>query len=62
MRKFDSSLTLLEPFYLGSKEEKKDVKMMHIDAEFRTGYVESLDARMIELPYMVVSNFEKYFY
>uniref|UniRef100_A0A0P5HWD4 Serine protease inhibitor serpin n=1 Tax=Daphnia magna TaxID=35525 RepID=A0A0P5HWD4_9CRUS len=52
MRKFDSSLTLIEPFYLGSKDNRKDVNMMHIDAEFRTGFIESLDARLLELPYV----------
>lgn len=62
MRKFDSSLTLIEPFYLGSKDNRKDVNMMHIDAEFRTGFIESLDARLLELPYVVVSNLITYFY
>ncbi|XP_046444643.1 leukocyte elastase inhibitor-like isoform X2 [Daphnia pulex] len=52
MRKFDSSLTAVEPFYLGSKDKQKNVNMMHIDAEFRTGYIESLDARLLELPYV----------
>ncbi|XP_059353101.1 leukocyte elastase inhibitor-like isoform X1 [Daphnia carinata] len=52
MRKFDSTLTLMEPFYIGSKDKKIDVNMMHIDADFRSGYIESLDARMLELPYV----------
>jgi len=60
MRKFDSSLTAVEPFYLGSKDKQKNVNMMHIDAEFRTGYIENLDARIMELPYVVVSSFKEY--
>ncbi len=53
IRKFDSSLTKVEPFYIGSKDKNIDVNMMHIDADFRSGYIESLDARMLELPYVV---------
>jgi len=60
MRKFDSSLTAVEPFYLGSKDKPKNVHMMHIDAEFRTGYIESLDARLLELPYVVVTSYKEY--
>lgn len=60
MQKFDSSLTAVQPFYLGSKDKQKNVNMMHIDAEFRTGYIESLDARLLELPYRVVSSFKEY--
>lgn len=52
IRKFDSSLTKVEPFYIGSKDKNIDVNMMHIDADFRSGYIESLDARMLELPYV----------
>nr|CAH0111245.1 unnamed protein product [Daphnia galeata] len=51
MRKFDPSLTAVEPFFLGSEDKQMNVNMMHIDAEFRTGYIESLDARLLELPY-----------
>lgn len=51
--KFDSSLTKAEPFFLGNKNSKIDVNMMHIDADFRSGYIESLDARVLELPYVV---------
>lgn len=56
LRKFDSSLTKVESFYLASKYEIIDVDMMHMDALFRTGYIESVDARMLELPYAVVRN------
>ena len=56
MRKFDPSLTAVEPFFLGTKDKQMNVNMMHIDAEFLTGYIESLDARLLELPYEVGSN------
>ena len=59
MRKFDPSLTAVEPFFLGSEDKQMNVSMMHIDAEFRTGYIESLDARLLELPYEVGSSFRK---
>jgi serpin B len=59
MRKFDPSLTAVEPFFLGSEDKQMNVNMMHIDAEFRTGYIESLDARLLELPYEVGSSLRK---
>lgn len=51
MRKFDQTLTKVEPFYLGSEDSKVDAHMMHIDGKFRTGVMEALDARVLELPY-----------
>ena len=53
MKKFESSMTKIEPFFTTSNEEKINVNMMHIDGEFRSGYVKSLDARILELPYLV---------
>ena len=53
MRKFDQSLTKVEPFYLGSEDSKVDAHMMNIDGKFRTGILEALDARVLELPYKV---------
>ena len=55
MQKFDSSLTKVEPFYMGTKDKNINVNMMHIDADFRSGYIENLDARVLELPYVVSS-------
>lgn len=52
LRKFDSALTKVEPFFLGSKDNKMDAKMMHIEADFRSGYVNELKARVVELPYV----------
>ena len=54
LRKFDSALTKVEPFFLGSKDNKMDAKMMHIEADFRSGYVNELKARVVELPYVVI--------
>ena len=54
LRKFDSALTKVEPFFLGSKDNKMDAKMMHIEADFRSGYVSELKARVVELPYVVI--------
>ena len=31
-----------------------DAKMMHIEADFRSGYVNELKARVVELPYVVI--------
>ena len=60
MRKFDPSLTAVEPFFLGSEDKQMKVNMMHMDAEFIfTGYIESLDARLLELPYEVGSSLRK---
>ena len=59
MQKFDPSLTAVEPFFLGSEDKQMNVNMMHIDAEFLTGYIESLDARLLELPYKVGSSLKK---
>ena len=54
LQKFDAALTEKAPFYLGSEDKSIDVNMMHIDAKFRSGYIEDLDARVLELPYVVV--------
>lgn len=56
-RKFDSSNTKIEQFFLDSKDKTTDVNMMHVDGEFRSGFIESLDARILELPYLVVNLF-----
>lgn len=56
MRKFDQTLTKVEPFYLGSEDSKVDAHMMNIDGKFRTGILEALDARVLELPYKVSST------
>lgn len=53
LRKFDAALTKPEPFYLGSKDNIVDAHMMHIEGDFRIGDIESLDARAVELPYVV---------
>merc|ERR1712071_79918 len=52
LQKFDAALTEKAPFYLGSEDKSIDVNMMHIDAKFRSGYIEDLDARVLELPYV----------
>lgn len=61
MKKFDSALTKTEPFYLGSKDTQMDAQMMHIDGKFRTGFIEALDARALELPYQVPFRIFLYF-
>ena len=57
VKKFDPARTKLEPFYLGSTEKKIDAHMMHIDGDFRVGAVDSLDARVLELNYVVGKYF-----
>jgi len=51
LNQFDADSTKVEPFYLGSSEKKIDVPMMHHEANFRHGYLEHLDARVLEMPY-----------
>ncbi len=53
LNQFDADSTKVEPFYLGSSEKKIDVPMMHHEANFRHGYLEHLDARVLEMPYEV---------
>ena len=54
MTKFKSSKTKIEQFFTVSNEEQTYVKMMHIyDKKFYSGFVDSLDARILELPYQV---------
>jgi len=50
---FDSSRTVPKPFFLGSSQKKIDASMMHIDGSFRTGALEELNAKAIEIPYEV---------
>ena len=50
---FDENDTKVEPFYLGFKNIKTDVKMMHNNDNFNTGFISTLDARVLELPYKV---------
>ena len=56
LRKFDSNRTKVEPFYLGSKDKRRDVYMMRNNAKYRYGSVEDLDSRIVELPYAVIIN------
>ena len=56
-RKFSARSTKVEPFYLGSMDKKIDVQMMHSYGEFRVGSVESLDARVLQLNYVVSNSF-----
>ena len=57
LRKFDAALTKTEPFYLGSNDKTINTQMMHIDGDYRTGDIQSLDARAVELPYVVRDYF-----
>ena len=53
LKPFDPANTLIEPFYLGSKNDKMDTNMMHIEKSFRSGNIKELNARVLELPYLV---------
>jgi len=46
---FDADNTRMEPFYLN--DSKKNVNMMHNNGKFSSGYIDALDARVLELPY-----------
>lgn len=52
LQKFDAAKTQLEPFYLGSNDKSTNANMMHIDAKLRSGFLDDLDARVLELPYV----------
>jgi len=52
LHKFNAAFTRPEPFYLGSKENSVDANMMRIKTEFHSGYLDNLDARVLELPYV----------
>jgi len=43
--------TRMGPFYLNGADSKKDVNMMLNNREFSSGYIDALDARVLELPY-----------
>ena len=51
---FDEAETRAEPFYLGRVDVKVDVDMMHQNGRFNTGNIDVLDARILELPYLVI--------
>ena len=51
---FDETETRAEPFYLGRDDIKVDVVMMHQNGRFNTGDIDVLDARILELPYLVI--------
>jgi serpin B len=53
LEEFEPKLTETKPFYLGSTERKLDVQMMQLTSTFRTGKIEELDARFLELGYKV---------
>ena len=48
---FEKKSTCKQPFYLGSKQKKIQVDMMHREGEMQTGDLPELDARVLELPY-----------
>ena len=50
---FDSSKTKIQPFFTASKEKQTNVNMMHKDGFFHSGFVDSLDARILDLPFQV---------
>ena len=50
---FHKRSTEVQPFHLGFKNIKVDVKMMHTNGNFKTGLISSLDARVLELPFKV---------
>jgi len=52
LHKFNAAITRPEPFYLGSKENSVDANMMRIKTKFHSGYLDNLDARVLELPYV----------
>jgi len=52
LHKFNAAITRPEPFYLGSKENSVDANMMRIETKLRSGYLDNLDARVLELPYV----------
>lgn len=51
---FDADNTRMEPFYLNGVDSKKNVNMMHNNGKFSSGYIDALDARVLELPYRVI--------
>lgn len=54
LQKFDPKLTKAEPFYLGSKDRKLNVNMMHkYNSAFHHGNIPKFDARILEIPYSV---------
>ena len=50
---FDPIDTRVGTFYLGSENDKMDTNMMHLEESFRSRNIEQLDARVLELPYVV---------
>jgi len=52
LQKFDATQTKVEPFYLGSQDKSIDTEMMHIKTKLGSGYLDDLDARVLELPYV----------
>ena len=61
LQKFDATLTEVEPFYLGSEDKSIDTEMMHIYTKLRSGYLDDLNARVLELPYVVYLCYYFYF-
>ena len=62
LHKFNAAITRPEPFYLGSKENSVDANMMRIETKLRSGYLDNLDARVLELPYVVFILFNSFNY
>jgi len=53
MTKFDTKLTVQQPFFLGSKNRQISVPMMHINGKYLVGNFDQLDSRILMLPYKV---------
>ena len=51
--KFDTELTVEQPFFLGSEDSQINVPMMNINGMYRVGNFDQLDARILRLPYKV---------
>ena len=50
---FEPSVTKIQPFFTASNEKPTHVNMMHKYDYFHCGIVDSLDARILELPFKV---------
>ena len=53
MTKFDTKLTVQQPFFLGSENSQVNVPMMNINGKYLVGDLDQLDARILRLPYKV---------
>jgi len=52
--KFDTELTVQQPFFLGSEDSQINVPMMNIYGKYLVGNFDQLDARILRIPYKVL--------